>query len=176
MKPNRLKLIELVQGAIAACEGAQADWDRDVAAAEAEWEKRWKNSLVQQWRPFRDKLTKALKDGSHITREDLPIVLPRYSGDPIQGPIYRPFNRGRYKNSYGKQPSDWVADHNFGPRPVTTKNDFETVLVFLEMIEEEIVTSGQLQAAGFRNLEKLVSAATSGQGWKQEVPKVRDLS
>lgn len=176
MKLNRLKLIELVQGAINACEGAQQTWDENVAAAEKAWEKTWRDSQVGQWRPFRDKLTKALKDGSHVTRADLPLVLPRYSGDPIEGPLYRPFNRGRYKTSYGKQSNDWYADHGFGPRPVTQKNDFETILVFLEMVDEEVITTGQLQQSGFRNLEKLVSAATSGAGWKQDVPKVRDLS
>lgn len=176
MKLNRLKLIELVQGAITACDAAQKTWDEDVTAAEAAWEKTWKTSKVGQWRTFRDKLTKALKDGSYIVIADLPISKGPYSGDPWEGPIYRPFNRGRYKTNYGKQPNDWYADHKFGPRPVTQKNDFETVLVFLEMIEEEVITTGQLQSTGFRNLEKLVSAATSGQGWKQDVPKVRDLS
>lgn len=176
MKLNRLKLVELVQGAITACEGAQVTWDENVAAAEAKWEKDWKAHKVGQWRPFRDLLTKALKDGTHVTKADLPLVLPNYSGDPIKGPLYRPFNRGRYKNNWGKQPSDWYADHDFGPRPVTQKNDFETVLVFLEAVEEETITTGQLQSVGFRNLEKLISAATSGQGWKQDVPKVRDLS
>lgn len=170
MKLNRLKLIELVKGAIAAAEAGQVQWDKDVAAAEVAWEKRWKESHLPKWRPFRDKLTKALKDGSHITIADIPLVLPSYRSDPIEGPLYRPFNRGRYKPNYGNhnRPEDWYADHKFGMRPVTEKETFETVLLFLEMVEEETLTTGQLQQVGFRNLEKLISAAGAG-GWNDKV-------
>jgi hypothetical protein len=161
MKLNKAKLIETARLGIIRARENQVTWDRQVDEAEKRHEQRWKDSQVEKWRPFRDKLTKALKDGSHITMADIPLVLDRYTNGYNNNPVWERFNRGTWKSEYGGKQT-WSASHNYGPRPVDQIGKFEMLAEFLETVEDEIVTIGQLQSVGFRNLEKLFTAATSG--------------
>lgn len=162
MKLDKEKLLVAVRNGIVHARSIQVDWDRRVDEAEAQWEITWREKKLPQWREFRDKLTKALRDGSHVTEEDLPISLSSYSEDRKRNPLYRPFNRGRWVTRYQGSKPEWVATHNLGPRPVDQVGKFEVLIDFLETINDSEVTTGQLQSAGFRNLEKLFTAATHG--------------
>lgn len=162
MKLNRLKLIEVAKSGLEKAKSKRVDYDKQVDAAEAVWEKRWKTEGVQQWRPLRDKITRALKTKEPITVTDLPIRVTNYIDETATKALYRPFNRGYFKNAYQGSRGTWVADHDFGPPPTVETQAFEHLADFLEAVEEESVTSGQLENAGFRNLAKLWTAASQG--------------
>jgi hypothetical protein len=159
MKLNTAKLAETARNGIFRAQADQIKWDDNVDAAEAEWEEQWRTVGVEQWRAFRDTLTKALKSGAPITKDQMPVIPDRYSDD--RGPFYRPFNRGRRKNN-GYPDGQFTADHPYGPRPVLQIAAFEQLIEFLETVEDETVTTSQLERVGFRSLNKLFEAAANG--------------
>ncbi|URG17429.1 hypothetical protein Mbo2_059 [Rhodococcus phage Mbo2] len=159
MKLHVIKLQEAARDGIERAKQAQVEWDKNVDAAEAEHERQWKESTLPKWKPLRDKITKALRTGEPIVREDIPVRFAKYSDDVDSG-IYRPFNRGRKRHNFGQ--NDWFADHEFGPRPVLKIAAFETLIDFLGSVAEDTVTTTQLERAGFRNMSKLFEAAANG--------------
>jgi hypothetical protein len=162
VKLNRLKLIEVARSGLKKSQSQRDDWDKRVDDAEAAWERNWKTVGVEQWRPLRDKITKALKTKEPITANDLPIRITNYIDETTIKALYRPFNRGYYKNAYSGSRGTWTADHDFGPPPTVETQAFEHLADFLEAVEDETVTSGQIEHAGFRNMAKLWTAASQG--------------
>lgn len=140
-------------------QSAQKDWDKNVDAAEAAWEEQWRKIGIERWRPLRDKISKCLRTGGHITTADMPFSIDRYSDDPIGKAVYRPFNRGRIKDNYN---NSFVADHDFGPRPVLKIRGFEALIDFLGAVTDKTISTSQLERAGFRNMHKLFEAAANG--------------
>lgn len=63
MNLNVEKLREACRSGIELAKQRQAAWDVSVDAAEAEWERAWREDILPQWKPFRDELTKAFKTG-----------------------------------------------------------------------------------------------------------------
>ncbi|QTJ65006.1 hypothetical protein HYG77_04920 [Rhodococcus sp. ZPP] len=158
MKLRVADLITTAEQGIERAKLQQIEWDTNVDAAEQEWERRWKEEIVPNWRPFRDHLTLALKKGLPITKDQLPVTFDRYNDEKATG-FYRPFNRGRRRHGYG---NEWQADHEFGQRPVLKITAFETLIDFLGTVDDETVTTAQLERVGFRSLNKLFEAAANG--------------
>lgn len=89
--------------------------------------------------------------------EMVPVKADRYGNDHV-GPVYRPFNRGKVNYNHRQ----WVADHEFGQRPVLKITAFESLIDFLGTVDDETVTTAQLERVGFRSLNKLFEAAANG--------------
>ncbi len=159
MNLNVEKLREACRSGIELAKQQQVEWDKNVDEAEAEWERAWREDILPQWKPFRDELTKAFKNGGHITREMIPVKFSEYSREELTG-VYRPFNRGKRRSGWGN--SAWVADHRFGPRPSLQITGFEALIDFLEAVADKTIATGQLERAGFRNMHKLFEAAANG--------------
>lgn len=157
MKLNKEKLAIAAREGIRRAQASQIEWDKNVDAAEKAWEQRWKDEQIPKWRTFRDELTKILKSGGPVTQDMLPITLDRYDEGKSRG-FYRPFNRGKILHSHRQ----WAADHEFGQRPVLKVAAFETLIDFLDAVDEDFVTTTQLERAGFRNMSKLFEAAANG--------------
>lgn len=154
MQLNREKLIGAARAGIDRAHAQQDEWDRKVTAVELAYEESWVKYKLPQWREFRDVLTKALRTGGHITVDMVPVSSDYGS---LKGPVYKPFNRGRVNRS-----QQWEADHQFGRRPVPAIDQFESLISFLEAVEDDTVSTTQLERAGFRNLNKLFTAAANG--------------
>ncbi|ORM21809.1 hypothetical protein [Prescottella equi] len=157
MKMNVTKLRAACESGIERAKTRQVEWDRNVDAAESAWEKAWVKDQLPKWREFRDQLTKVLKANGKVTDGMLPISVSKYDG--IKSGTYRAFNRGRESGGYN---SHWFADHDFGPRPKLDIQGFETLIDFLDSVDEPAITQAQLERAGFRNLSKLFTAAANG--------------
>lgn len=154
MQLNKAKLIETARNGIERAGDLQTEWDQNVNDAEMAHEENWVKHQLPLWRDFRDHLTKALRTGGKVTADMLPVTR-EYS--EFKGPLYRPFNRGRV----GRH-EQWSADHSFGPRPVLKIAAFESLIAFLETVEDASISTSQLERAGFRNLDKLFVAAANG--------------
>ncbi|QIG58350.1 hypothetical protein SEA_SKOG_198 [Gordonia phage Skog] len=154
------KLQSTITDAIERARQEQIEWDKNVDAAEAEYNRRWREIELPKLKPLRDLLTQRLKDKKPITRAEIEpfIFFPSaYSDDRPRGYL-RPFNRGHY-SGHNKT---WKASHNYGPRPVLQIDAFETLRDFLEVVAEETVSTSQLANLGFRNMSKLFDAAANG--------------
>lgn len=157
MQLNKAKLIEAIDSGIERAKSSQVEWDELVEAAEAEWERRWREVKLPRWKEFRDHLTKALKSGGKVDARLIPTEKRGYDYKPAD---YQPFNRGRmvgYANN-----KHWESDHEYGPRPVLKIAPFETLKDFLATVDDETISTSQLERAGFRNLSKLFEAAANG--------------
>lgn len=154
MQLNKDKLIDTARSGIERAKDLQDEWDQNVNDAEMAHDENWVKYQLPLWRDFRDHLTKALRTGGHVSADMLPVT--REYGE-FKGPLYRPFNRGKI----GRH-GDWNADHSFGPRPVLKIAAFESLIAFLETVEDTSISTTQLERAGFRNLDKLFVAAANG--------------
>ncbi|UAK38381.1 hypothetical protein K8O93_00850 [Gordonia bronchialis] len=160
MQLNKAKLIEAIDDGIERAKAQQIDWDARVDAAEAEWERLWREVKLPRWKDFRDHLTKALKSGGKVDARLIPTEKRGYDQVPAD---YRPFNRGRWNRNFRDR---WESDHEFGPRPVLKIAPFETLKDFLETVDDDTISTNQLERAGFRSLNKLFEAAANGY-WSQ---------
>lgn len=159
MNLNVKILIETCGQGIEIAKRQQAEWDKNVAKAEAAWELDWRENKVEHWRLLRDKITKALRTGAPITEGDLGFKIDHNADDRLRERLYRPFNRGRIKDGWGDQ---WTADHPYGRRPVLKIAGFEALITFLGAVTDRTISTSQLERAGFRNMSKLFEAAANG--------------
>lgn len=155
---NVAKLRTAAEQGIERSKTRQVEWDKLVDAAEAEWERTWREVTLPKWRVLRDEITKALRNGGKINAGIVPMRKVGYSD--LEPDTYRPFNRGKTYMQYSER--KWVADHEYGPRPVLDIQAFETLIEFLDSVDADKVSQSQLERAGFRNLSKLFTAAANG--------------
>lgn len=159
MNLNVEKLIETCRAGIEIAQRRQVEWDKNVDAAEAAWEAKWKTEGPEKFRDLRDTITKAMRTGGPIVLSDFMIRNEYNAVEKLEAMCYRPFNRGTVRDDYNKQ---WTADHEFGRRPVLKIVGFEALIVFLGAVTDKTVSTTQLDRAGFRNMSKLFEAAANG--------------
>ncbi|ORL11623.1 hypothetical protein [Prescottella equi] len=155
---NVAKLRAAAESGIEHAKSRQIEWDKLVDAAEAEWERAWREVTLPKWKALRDEITKALRNGGKIRADAVPMRKVGYSDKAPD--TYRKFNRGTRMSKYSNV--EWVADHEYGPRPVLDIQAFEMLIEFLDAVDADKVSQAQLEKAGFRNLSKLFTAAANG--------------
>lgn len=157
---NVAKLRTAAESGIEHAKSRQIEWDKLVDAAETEWDRKWREVTLPKWRVLRDEITKALRSGGKISADAVPTRARKNYTYETEPDTYRPFNRGTRMSHFSNV--KWVADHEYGPRPVLDIQAFETLVEFLDSIDAESVSQSQLERAGFRNLSKLFTAAANG--------------
>lgn len=143
MKLSRTTLIDRATTELLRRRDAQDQWDLDVDNAEEEARLLWFQNNIEQWREYRDAITKALRSGKPIRSSDLPAQPKEFS-----------FKRGYWSKVYrNSKQVEWVGynvDHDFGKRPLIREAEIEGLLSFLEAITDDEVTLDSLVRAGFK--------------------------
>jgi len=160
VKLNKQQLISACEKAIERQKEAQVEWDRDIAKAKIEWERKWRENILPMWIPFLQKVKQAGETGSPVTEDDLPRIKVG-DGYSSRVALYHPFSEGKMER-WGTGSRFMDSTHDLGPRPVYEVRNLENLLDFLRTVEDETVTTAALERVGFRNLAKLTDAVRNG--------------
>lgn len=147
MKLHKRRVIDSVTAEIERRKLAQAQWDLDVANAEAAALAAWERETKPQWKAYRDAITKAIRDRVVIRPETLPRCPEAFrfrKGRWVTGGYYA---RGKFTRGI-----HWEGgtDHDFGPRPRIEGDQLNALLDFLKTITDEEVTFDAIVRAGFK--------------------------